>query len=482
MIDKMIKLIEFPKVDQSVFTRLITVLLFFAAFLSVNSERVIAQELQLTLDRVLLNNITPPWGMTFINSNEVLFTEKRGRLYHYNIEDNIRTEITGLPMIAEFGQGGLLDVAIHPEFHENNWVYLSYTVRNNNLYTTAMGRGKLINNQLVEFTELFRALPMTSGNVHFGSRMVFDKEKYLYLSVGDRGIPSNAQQLNNHHGKVMRFHDDGSVPTDNPFINEPGARPEIYTFGNRNIQGMAVHPVSGEVYAHEHGPRGGDELNLIQKGVNYGWPVVTFGINYDGSPISSDTTAPGMELPIKYWIPSIAPCGMTFIRNEQAENEADILIGALAGTHIHWLKLKDNEVIASTRSMNGYARFRDIRQAPNGKLYALTESPNRFILLQSNIPIINSVSDSNNNSYNFAHLYPNPSTGESVLSFHSFGSHLTEVNLLSSEAKIIRKIQATYYPEGAHELRLDSAYLISGVYLLEIKQGSKRNILKWVKI
>ena len=189
----------------------------------------------------------------------------------------------------------------------------------------------------------------------------------------------------------MRFNDDGTVPASNPLVGVPNTRPEIFCWGNRNIQGMAMNPATGEIYAHEHGPRGGDELNLIKPNTNYGWPSVTFGINYNGTPITPDTTLPGMELPLTYWVPSIAPSGMTFIKNAQPNNEADILIGALAGTHIHWLKMRNDKRVSSTRSMNGYARFRDVRQAPDGKLYAMTESPNRFVLLRSTIPTISLV-------------------------------------------------------------------------------------------
>jgi glucose/arabinose dehydrogenase len=211
---------------------------------------------------------------------------------------------------------------------------------------------------------------------------VFDRNNLLYMSVGDRGLPENAQNRNNHLGKVLRFNDDGTVPASNPLVGVPNTQPQIFTWGNRNIQGMAMNPSSGLIYAHEHGPRGGDELNLIKANTNYGWPEVTFGTNYNGTPITADTTRVGMESPLTYWVPSIAPSGMTFITNGQPNNEADILIGALAGTHLHWLKLRDNKKIASTRSMNGYARFRDVRQAPDGKIYAMTESPNRFILLR----------------------------------------------------------------------------------------------------
>jgi len=336
----------------------------------------------LSEDKVLINNIAAPWGFTFINNNEVLFTEKQGKAFRYVISTNTLNEITGLPDVSQNGQGGLLDIALHPNFSSNNFVYLTYAVVAIGGQTTALGRGKLVGNKLETFTELFRALPIRNSGQHFGSRIAFDKNNLLYMSVGDRGTPSNAQDKNNHLGKVLRFNDDGTVPASNPLVGVANTQPQIFCWGNRNIQGMAMNPATGEIYAHEHGPRGGDELNLIKPNTNYGWPAVTFGIDYNGSIISSDTTREGMELPLTYWVPSIAPSGMTFITNGQPNNEADILIGALAGTHIHRLKLRDNKKISSSRSMNGYARFRDVRQAPDGKIYALTETPNRFVLLR----------------------------------------------------------------------------------------------------
>ena len=333
-------------------------------------------------DRILIDNIAAPWGFTFISNNEVLFTEKQGKVFRYIISTNTRTEITGTPAISQTGQGGLLDIALHPNFSSNSLVYFTYAVDATGGQTTALGRGTLAGNQLQNFTELFRALPIRNDGQHFGSRIVFDRNNLLYMSVGDRGLPDNAQNRNNHLGKVLRFNDDGTVPASNPLVGVANTQPQIFCWGNRNIQGMAMNPATGEIYAHEHGPRGGDELNLIKPNTNYGWPAVTFGINYNGTIVSSDTTLPGMQLPLTYWVPSIAPSGLTFITNGQPNNEADILIGALAGTHVHWLKMRDNKKIASTRSMNGYARFRDVRQAPDGKIYAMTESPNRFVLLR----------------------------------------------------------------------------------------------------
>lgn len=453
----------------------LTTLVFF-------TSPVFSQTPELFEDKVLINSIAAPWGFTFINSNEVLFTEKRGKVYRYNIANNELTEITGVPAISQTGQGGLLDIALHPNFSTNNFVYLTYAVAATGGQTTALGRGTLVGDQLQNFTELFRALPILNSGVHFGSRIVFDKNNLLYMSVGDRGAQNNAQDKNNHLGKVLRFNDDGTVPTSNPLVGVPNTKPEIFCWGNRNIQGMAMNPATGEIYAHEHGPRGGDELNLIQPNTNYGWPAVTFGVNYDGTPITPDTTLPGMELPLTYWVPSIAPSGMTFIKNGQPNNESDILIGALAGTHIHWLKMKDNKRVSSTRSMNGYGRFRDIRQAPDGKIYAMTETPNKFVLLRSSIPILNSVEEEMIALAEKNMLYPNPSVGESTLSFYVSHNQFVSASIYSSDGHLIKVLTAQNYPTGKHSLEIESDTLPHGLYVIEINKGDTKSYLKFIKI
>lgn len=339
------------------------------------------------VDAILQNNIGSPWGMAFLSKDELLCTERSGTLRRYNMLTNTSTTITGVPAVAQVGQGGLLDIALHPNFSQNNFVYLTYAVAVSGGQTTALGRGRLVGNTLQNFTVLFTALPVVNSGSHFGSRMAFDRDNYLYFSVGDRGTPTFAQDRNNHAGKVMRLNDDGTVPSDNPFVGVPNTRPEIYSFGHRNIQGMAMNPANGLIYAHEHGPRGGDELNVIKKGANYGWPLVTFGIDYNGTIISPDTARPGLEPPLTYWVPSIAPSGIVFIQNNQAPNEADILIGALAGTHLHYVKMRDNRVIQSSRNIRDYARFRDVRQAPDGRLYALTETPNRLVRIRTSLTL-----------------------------------------------------------------------------------------------
>jgi aldose sugar dehydrogenase len=447
-----------------------------------NTHSLFSQAPELFEDKVLINNISAPWGFTFINNNEVLFTEKRGKIYQYNISKDTLIEISGVPTVSQNGQGGLLDIALHPNFSTNNFVYLTYAVTASGGQTTALGRGKLVGNQLQNFTELFRALPIRNSGQHFGSRIVFDRNNFLYMSVGDRGAQDSAQSKSNHFGKVLRFNDDGTVPTSNPLVGVPNTKPEIFCWGNRNIQGMAMNPATGEIYAHEHGPRGGDELNLIKPNTNYGWPEVTFGVNYDGSPITPDTTLPGMQLPLTYWVPSIAPSGMTFIRNGQPDNETDILIGALAGTHIHWLKMKNDKRVSSTRSMNGYGRFRDIRQAPDGKIYAMTETPNRFVLLRSNIPIMLSVEEQKIESIEKNNIYPNPSHGESTLSFYVPNNQFVSIKIFNTNGLLIQELTSQTYSLGKHSLIIESDKLPQGLYFIEINTGDSKSILKYVKM
>lgn len=441
-----------------------------------------SQTPELFEEKILINTMAAPWGFTFINSDEVLLTEKQGKVYHFTISTETLDEISGVPNVSQIGQGGLLDIALHPNFNTNGFVYLTYAVAAAGGQTTALGRGKLVGNQLQNFTELFRALPIVNSATHFGSRIVFDRDNFLYMSVGDRGRQDSAQSTSNHFGKVLRFNDDGTVPASNPLIGKPNAKPEIYTWGNRNIQGMAMNPATGQIYAHEHGPRGGDELNLIKPNTNYGWPAVTFGINYNGTPISPDTTLPGMELPLTYWVPSIAPSGMTFIKNGQPNNEADILIGALAGTHIHWLKMKDDKRVSSTRSMNGYARFRDVRQAPDGKIYAMTESPNRFVLLRSSVSILTAIENIGTDAVEKDMLYPNPSNGETTLSFYVSNNQLVSVKIFNSNGILMKECTSKIFTKGKHSLLLESYKFPQGFYHVEVMKGGRSSVLKYLKM
>ena len=435
---------------------------------------------QFTLDQVVINDIGAPWGMAFISADEVLFTEKAGKLRKYNISTKTNNEISGLPAITQNGQGGLLDVALHPNFSTNGFVYLTYAVASGNGQTTAIGRGKLVANKLENFAELFRALPVVNSGNHFGSRIAFDKDNFLYFSVGDRGTQDNAQNINNHAGKVMRLKDDGGVPADNPLVGKANARPEIFSWGHRNVQGMAMNPSNGLMYTHEHGPRGGDEVNVLKKGANYGWPTITFGLNYNGTIVSEDTAREGLEQPITYWVPSIAPCGLTFIKSATQSDEAEVLIGALAGTHVHWLKLKNNKVVRSAKNLQDYARFRDVEQAPDGKLYALTETPNRFIRLKSSAITSTDIVSSSNALLDLQ-IFPNPSEANSTLQLTSKTRENVTIKILGMDGSASKWTQDQMLNAGINQIELPSSFP-KGAYLVEVSQGNARKYVKWIKM
>jgi aldose sugar dehydrogenase len=330
----------------------------------------------------LATGLTNPWGLEFLPDGKILIVERPGRLRIW--EDGLlRNEaVPGLPEIWAHGQGGLLDVVMHPDYEQNQWLYFAYSAPGPGGGNTAIGRGKLQDHQIVAFEQLFHGFPLSSGGAHFGSRIVFDSENYLFTTIGDRGIMNDAQNLGNHRGTVLRMYDDGSVPEDNPFVNEPGARPEIWSYGHRNIQGMVIHPETGDLWTHEHGPKGGDEINVVFKGENYGWPLATHGINYNGTVITQDTTLPGKVDPILHWTPSIAPCGLDIVTSDKYPDwQGNLLVGALAGQHIHRVVIEGREVVETEKILQDFARFRAIRQGPDGYIYILTESPGLFVRL-----------------------------------------------------------------------------------------------------
>ncbi|MBE0662494.1 MAG: PQQ-dependent sugar dehydrogenase [Bacteroidales bacterium] len=343
-----------------------------------NEKWITSEELQFTVD-TLATGLQNPWSMAFLPDGRILIAERPGRLRIWENGSLSEDLIQGLPDIWSHGQGGLLDVVLHPDYTENGWLYLAYAKENNGIGNTAIARAKLEGTQLKELEELFHGSPLTSSAYHFGTRIVFDADNYLFFCIGDRGTMENAQNLANHCGKVMRINDDGSVPADNPFVGTQGALPEIWSYGHRNIQGMTLHPETGKLWSHEHGARGGDEINLVEKGGNYGWPLVTHGINYDGTSITPDTTLPGMIDPVLHWTPSIAPCGLAFVQGDRYPSwNSHMLVGALAGQHIHRVSFEGDKAVHTEKLLEGFARFRDIRIGPDGYIYVLTESPGIF--------------------------------------------------------------------------------------------------------
>jgi glucose/arabinose dehydrogenase len=325
---------------------------------------------------VIVPDLSIPWGFVFLPDNAMLITEIEGKLIHF--KDGIKTEISGLPEIYVRGQGGLLDICLHPDFKTNGWIYFTYASPegDGDGGNTALMRAKIKNNALVEKQLLYKATPNTTRGQHFGSRIVFDAEGYLYFSIGERGDrDTNPQDITRDCGKIYRLHDDGSIPADNPFVNTPDAKKAIYSYGNRNPQGMVIHPITGEVWAHEHGPQGGDEINIIKSGKNYGWPLASFGINYIGTTFTDNTSLPGMEDPIHYWDPSIAPSGMAFITSDKYPGlKGNLLVGSLKFQYVDNCYLKDGKVVKEERLLDGLGRVRTIQQGPDGYIYVGIEN------------------------------------------------------------------------------------------------------------
>jgi glucose/arabinose dehydrogenase len=326
-----------------------------------------------------------PWGIEQLPNGEILVTERGGELFLVR-NDKQLIAITGVPEVASQGQGGLLDVLIHPNFESNAFVYLSYSrvnPNNSSERTTAVVRARLEGNNLVDAENIFTALPYLNSDYHYGSRLVFDSNSYLYVSVGDRGNrDAYPQELDNAHGKIHRIHDDGRIPTDNPFYNTSGAVNSIFTYGTRNPQGMTLHPETGALWEGEHGPQGGDEINILEAGNNNGWPVISYGINYDGTTFTDLTALDGMEQPVYYWTPSIAPCGMTFVSGDFYGNwKNDLFVSSLKFEYLHRLKMNGNEVVGHETLLDGIGRVRDAQMGVDGYLYILAEGPGRLIRL-----------------------------------------------------------------------------------------------------
>ncbi|MGX1929391.1 PQQ-dependent sugar dehydrogenase [Flagellimonas sp. 2504JD4-2] len=341
--------------------------------------------LDFTAEKVI-SNIQNPWGMAFLPNGEILITEKSGKLLLFN--DGETTEIKNLPDIYVRGQGGLLDIELHPNHENNGWLYLSYSSSDGGGKggNTTFMRAKLANNTLVEQKVLYKAVPNTTKGQHFGSRFEFDNEGYLYFSVGDRGNRDvNPQSIKRDGGKIYRLHDDGRIPEDNPFVSKSGAKSAIYSYGHRNPQGLAIHPETGKLWEHEHGPRGGDEINIVQKGKNYGWPVITYGINYSGTKITDETSRSGMEQPVYQWTPSIGPCGMTFVSSDKYPKwKGNLLVGSLAFQYLERLVIENDKVTYREKLLDGMGRVRNVRQAPDGFIYVGIEGKGIYKLVPKN--------------------------------------------------------------------------------------------------
>tara|TARA_R110000868_G_scaffold57528_6_gene177572 strand:+ start:660 stop:1784 length:1125 start_codon:yes stop_codon:yes gene_type:complete len=324
---------------------------------------------------LIVPDLNIPWGMAFLPDGSMLVTEKSGELIHF--KDGIKTNIEGAPEVYVRGQGGFLDIEIHPDYENNGWIYMTYSSSEGegDGGNTALARAKLNGNTLVNFEKLYKAEGNTKKGQHWGSRIKFDNEGYLYFSIGDRGDRDvNPQDITRDCGKIYRLNADGSIPQDNPFVNTANAKTAIYSYGHRNPQGMAKNPVTGAIWVNEHGPQGGDEINIVQKGRNFGWPVISYGINYNGTSFTDLTAKEGMEQPLFYWVPSIAPSGMAIVSSEKYPDwEGNVLVGSLKFEYLERLILENDEVVKREKIFENIGRVRDVVQAPDGYIYIAVE-------------------------------------------------------------------------------------------------------------
>ena len=369
--------------NASLFTRSLAIV-FALACASAGAQTVRVQPVAQALDH--------PWAVAFLPQGRFLVTERAGRLRRVDAQGNVSAPLQGLPAIASGGQGGLLDIVTDSDFARNRTLYFCFsepdTEPRSPANSTALARARLSEDEtrLEDVQVLFSQKPKVASNLHFGCRIVEGRDGTLFLALGDRYHHRDAvQKLDNHIGKVVRVQKDGSVPPDNPFVGRAGALPEIWSYGHRNAQGATLAP-DGRYWMHEHGPQGGDEINIPQAGRNYGWPVITFGENYGGGKIGEGTARAGMEPPLHYWVPSIAPSGMAFLTSDRYGPawKGNLFVGSLKFGFLGRIELNGDDVRAEHRLLaEGRERIRDVRQGPDGLLYVLTDAANgRLLRLQ----------------------------------------------------------------------------------------------------
>ena len=324
---------------------------------------------------VVVPDLQIAWGMDFLPDGSILITEKSGELIHF--KDGQKQQVQGAPEVYNRGQGGFLDIALSPNYDSDGWIYFTYASASGEGEggNTELMRAKLNNNQLTNKEVLYKASPNSTRGQHFGSRIDFDNEGYLYFSIGDRGDRDvNPQDLTIDGGKVYRLNLDGSIPQDNPFVGEEGAKEATYSYGHRNPQGMIFHPETNEIWVHEHGPQGGDEINVVKKGANYGWPVVSYGINYDGTSFTEETRGPDFEDPIYQWTPSIAPSGFVYVTSDKyPELKGNLLAGSLKFQYVEHMTLDGKKVTGREKLLEQIGRVRDVEQSPDGDIYVSVE-------------------------------------------------------------------------------------------------------------
>jgi glucose/arabinose dehydrogenase len=341
----------------------------------------------LTLDErfaltAVSDELENPWGLAFLPDGRLLVTERPGRLRIVAADGRLSEPLANVPEVYARGQGGLLDVALDPDFATNRTIYLSYSERGDNGAGTAVARARLRDESLADVQVIFRQQPKADSRRHFGSRLVFARDGTLFVTLGDRGLGDPAQDLQSHIGKIVRINRDGSVPADNPLVGRADALPEIWSYGHRNIQGATLDPSTGQLWTVEHGARGGDEINRPEAGENYGWPVISYGVDYSGERIGVGTSKPGMEQPVHYWDPSIAPSGMIFYDGDAfPEWRGDLFVGSLKFGYLARLEIEDGKIAGEEKLIEDLdQRVRDVRQGPDGNLYLLTDEDESRVL------------------------------------------------------------------------------------------------------
>jgi len=329
-----------------------------------------------------------PWGLVWLSNGDMLISERSGDLRIFRDGSLMDDPVGGVPEVYARNQGGLLDLELHPNYEQNGWIYLSYSSvegSEEGAHTAIMrARFDEENHSLVDQEVLYKGKPNSTRGHHFGSRIEFNKQGYLYFSIGDRGNRDvNPQDITRDGGKIYRLHDDGTIPESNPFFDNPNAKKAIYSYGHRNPQGMTLNPVTGDIWVHEHGPRGGDEINIIKKGENYGWPILSFGINYDGTEFAKDTARAGMTQPEWYWDPSIAPSGMTFVTSDKYPQwKGDLLVGSLKFSYLVLCSIENNNVVSESTVFEDIGRVRNVRQGPDGYIYVATDGTGIYKLVE----------------------------------------------------------------------------------------------------
>ncbi len=355
-------------------------LMFSASCNAYNSLPMQTNKLNMNISvSLLVDGVSIPWGMVQLPSKEILISDRKGELRVLKNNHLLFQRVSGLPPIHNNGQGGLLDLALHPNFSNNQWLYFTFASEQKETSgrslgsNTALMRAKLniADLSLSNHELLYKASPNSKKRQHYGSRIVFDRNNFVYFSIGDRGKRDiNPQSITRDGGKIYRLHDDGTIPLDNPFINQRGAKSAIYSYGHRNPQGLSIDPASNTIWSHEHGPRGGDEVNVIKKGVNYGWPVISYGINYNGTTFTDKTKQKGMAQPALYWSPSIAPSGMIYVSSDKYPSlKGKFLVGSMKFKHLVLLTVKDEQVVNQERVFEDIGRARSLLQGEDGYIY-----------------------------------------------------------------------------------------------------------------